>query len=86
MKVAQTDEDISIVMANLSTEEKVNRIKAHYDLFEVLEIMGYYEGPNQGLTAEEYKAVDKDEQYIYFLAADNGNFEEAIAYNNRFSI
>ena len=86
MKVAHTEEDIAKVLANLSSEEKISRIKAHYDLFEVLEIMGYYDGPGQGLTPEEYTAVDNNVNHIYALAVSNGNFEEAIAYNNRFSI
>jgi hypothetical protein len=86
MKVAHTEEDIAKVLANLTMDEKVSRIKAHYDLFEVLEIMGYYDGPGQGLTPEKYAEVDKDLEHIYFIAAENGNFEEAIAYNNRFSI
>lgn len=71
-------------MKELTLKEKVARLEKIYpDACEVAEILGYYDGSNE----EELKPLQVHEgkstwvNKVYEIAANNGNFEEAIKLN-----
>jgi hypothetical protein len=78
-------------MTTLSIEEKKKRVKALYTLDEMCEILGYFDESNPDL---DYPTLKLNEQFspntfeemIVEKAIENGNFEEAIETNVRFSL
>jgi hypothetical protein len=90
LKIAIKEEDISIVINNLSDDEKVSRLKELYLTDDILEILGFYDGSLEDEECEKIESLESNpiewERYILELAKDNGNFEEAIAYNKYLKI
>jgi|LakMenEpi03Aug12_release.lakeMendotaPanAssembly.Ray.scaffolds.fasta_scaffold2467910_1 hypothetical protein len=84
LKIAIKEEDVPIVLDNLSDEEKVSRLKKLYLTDEILEILGFYDGSLEDEICEKIESLESNptewEKYILDLAKGNGNFEEAIAY------
>jgi hypothetical protein len=86
-KVATNDNEIAEVLNNLTIDEKKYRVQKHYDTYDILEILGYYDGSlgeeDCTVIATTMRIFSQEffEDYVLGLAINNGNFECSIAYD-----
>ena len=74
-----------------TNEEKKAILLKHYDINEICEIMGYWDGSNEDVSTPEMEELEKTnfdlfEQKMLDHAIINGNFEECIEKDYRFSL
>lgn len=88
--VATCDEDILPVMDALPFSEKINRMKTLYpDADYVADVLGFTDGSVTDKFSDVYNLLyglglhNACDEVAYQVAINNGNFEEAIAYNKR---
>lgn len=86
-KVATNDNEIVEVLNNLTIDEKKERVKKYYDTYEILEILGYYDGSLEENECGDISYIISNstdefiDDYVLGLAINNGNFECSIAYD-----
>lgn len=69
----------------LSKEERIKRLTTLYTDDEILDIVGWYDDTNPDI---EHMVIgtEPNMNQIYEYSIDNGNFEESIENNLRFSL
>jgi hypothetical protein len=69
----------------LSKKERIKRLTTLYTDDEILDIVGWYDDSNPDI---EHMVIgtEPDMNQIYEYSIDNGNFEESIENNLRFSL
>lgn len=84
-------EDKMKKVTNRTPQEKKAILLKHYTFDEICDIMGYDDESNENVVTDEIKELEqidfnKFQDIILNEAIINGNFEEVIWYDDRFSI